>query len=192
MLGGPPNVIPDHLTAEEFYSLGTWYYDENDFDKARQALEKAIACDENGATAHKARNYLWRNIPKNSVPKEAILECKKLQGALAQPDKAAEGLEKLLKEHPSFEWPYKLMADLKLRKGDTASALELLRKSLDINSKYPPALTSMALAHAIEMEYAEARKYLNEALLVTPDDQRLIGFRRSLEILAALDEPERN
>jgi Tfp pilus assembly protein PilF len=185
-----PNAIPYDLSAEEYYELGTWYHGENDLTTARQALEGAIAVDAGSETAEKARRFLWRNVPRHAIPVDVIVEFKALQSALNQGDRSVEGLERMIREHPGFEWPYKLMADLLLRKGDTDSAARLLRKALDIDPNYAPALSAMALASTMEMDYGPACDYLSQALRISPSDQKLLRFRRSLEVLMALDANE--
>lgn len=188
VIGKPPEVVPDDLSAEEYLELGRWYHDSGDLDKARDALTRATNLDPDGPIGSQSSNFLSSQIPLNPLPKEALDDYRKMEMlSFSSPPQAIKLGENLMDRFPVFEWPYKRVADLKLRSGDTASAIKLLEKSLEINPSYAPAMVTLAQTLAAEMDYATARRHLEHARRIMPDNQEITELARSLEILESLD-----
>ncbi|MCA9806128.1 MAG: hypothetical protein KC777_29375 [Cyanobacteria bacterium HKST-UBA02] len=189
MLNKPPDAIPDDLTAAEYFQLGNWFWEERDLDKARDALSRAVILDPEGESGRAARDMLSTRIPAHPVDQEAFNTYRDVELHLGFTNrvKAVAKLEKLIADHPDFEWPYRSLADLMIRKGDIPKARDLLEKSLAINPVYAAALVSMARIHIADTEYDAALEMIDKAMNLTAFDESLPDMRRAVEMLAALE-----
>lgn len=189
MLNKPPDSIPDDLSAAEYFQLGNWFWEEGDLDKARDALSRAVILDPEGESGRGAREMLSTRIPANPLDQEALKTYREIELHLGFTNrvKAVEKLEKLIEDHPDFEWPYRSLADLMIRAGDMPRARTLLEKSLSINPVYAAALVSMARVHIADTEYDAVLETLDKAAGLTPGDESLPDLRRATELIAALE-----
>lgn len=189
MLNKPPDAIPDDLTAAEYFQLGNWFWEEGDLDKARDALSRAVILDSEGESGRAAREMLSTRIPANPLEQDALKDYREVELHLGFTNrvKAVAKLEKLIADNPDFEWPYRSLADLMIRKGDMPRARDLLEKSLAINPVYAAALVSMARVNIANTEYDAALEMLDKAMNLTPGDESLPDMRRATELLAALE-----
>lgn len=199
MFESPPDVIPDELSADEYLRLGKWYREKNDYDKARQSLQRAINSSPGSQTAVEARNFMAQNVPVNEVPLRAIERLRDLQlSVITSPRTVVDDCRDLIAEYPTFEWPYQTLAAALLQISQVEEAIPLLEQSLAINPERIRSLASMAEAQIILMNYDKAQIYLDRiAPLVpvndTPDEirgtqdiQRYRDLTRSLQILVAI------
>lgn len=72
MFGMPPEIVPDDLTARQYYELGIWYEETHLYSLARQALLKAIAIEPDSEIAIQSKRLLDARIPRIDVSKETI------------------------------------------------------------------------------------------------------------------------
>lgn len=190
MIGKPPEMVPDDLTGEEYYQLGSWYLELQKTELAREALNRAVAQHADLEAAKKSQVLLSTRVPAENIPKEALEACDKARmSGVSNPAEAASAYERLIAEHPKFERPYKRLAEIRLSEGNIDECIKLLEAALNINPNYAPAKDVMAQALAAKRSYVEATKFLEDAINSTPDAERqqLIDFRRSLAIVAALN-----
>ncbi len=196
MIGKPPDTVPDDLTGEEYYQLGSWYFELSQFgnlnyiEKAREALNRAIAQDNDQEAARKSKILLACRFLTSDIPKEAIERCEKMRlSVLGNPAEAASGYEQLIAQYPKFERPYKRLAEIRLGEGNVDECIKLLESALKINPRDAPAMDVMAQALAAKMDYVGSKEFLEQALDSTPDSERqqLVNFRRSLQIVAEIN-----
>ena len=190
VIGKPPDIVPNDLTGEEYYQLGSWYLDTGQMGQAREALNRAAAQHTNAEAKRKSQLLLACRIPATEVPKEAIELCDQMRmSRLSSPTEAVRVYEQLIAEHPKFERPYKRLAEVRLQEGDVSECIKLLQSVLNINPSYAPAMDVMAQALAASMDYSGSSKFLEQAINSTPDTERqhLLNFRRSLQVVAAMD-----
>ena len=186
----PPDKVPDGLTAKEYYDLGVKYRKAGWIERARESFKRAIRAKDAGSIGEKASAYLRARLPVVSVPLEA--EKRNIEGFneyIGNPTKAKEIFAQLIKDYPDFEWPYSNLAHSYIQNGDTKTAIPLLEKAIKLNTCYVNALTLLAEAHAIEMNYPEAKRYIDLAVKYDPDEpgeDKADELKHSIEQLSAL------
>ena len=189
MLGDPPDVVPEGLTAEEYLELGNWYQASKKSEQARKCWNSVIELKPDSELSTSAKSKLDEHIPIKEIPQEAIDD---FQNALLQnfsdPGACKESLLELIEKHPDFEWPYRAMGELYIRNfGDLKEARAMLEKSLKLNPNYSSAYLTMAELCMVEMNYPEAESYLNKLAEAQPEHDDLDRLRRSLETLIAYE-----
>ncbi len=189
MLGQPPDLVPDDLTADEYLELGIWYQESKKFAQARESLQRTIREASESNAAQRARRLLAESIPTKESDPDVIERFNDINMvALTSPGRAKKQYESLIEEHPDFEWPYRAIAEgLCRRVGDVEQAKALLEKALTINPNYVGALVTMIETQLADMQYAEARKYLDRLTEIAADNPDARNLRRTLEILVAAD-----
>lgn len=189
MLGQPPDLVPDDLTADEFLELGIWYQESKKFAQARESLQHTIRLASDSEAAQRARRLLAESIPTKESDPEVIERFNDISmTAMTSPGRAKKQYESLIEAHPDFEWPYRALAEgLCRRVGDLEQAKTLLEKALAINPNYVGALVTMAETQLADMQYDEARKYLNRVTEIVADNADARNLRRTLDILVAAD-----
>jgi len=190
MIGKPPETVPDNLTGEEYYQLGTWYLDLGQIEQGRISLQRATEQNVDLEAAKRAKIMLACRMPATEIPKEAVERCDKVRmTGFSNPAEAARTYEEMISQYPKFERPYKRLAELRLTEGNVAKCVELLESVLKINPNYAPAMDVMAHALAANMDYDNAFRFLQQAIDLIPETERaqLLDFRRSLQIAAAME-----
>lgn len=189
MLGQPPDVVPDDLSAEEYLELGIWYQESKKYAQARESLHHVLKLATESPAATRARRLLAESIPVKENDPDVIERYNTIgMTAMTSPGKATKQYESLVEEHPDFEWPYRALAEgLCRRVGDVKQAKKLLEKALTINPNYVGALVTMAETQLADMEYEEARKYLNRVTEIAADNLDARNLRRTLDILVSAE-----
>lgn len=184
----PPRDVPDGLAPEEYLDMGIQYKDMGWTEQARDALLKARECHESGEIGDRAMRYLRTKLPRQPVPhiavKRNILGHNQMRSGHL--DAAKETFDHLIADYPDFEWPYGNLGALYLRLGDTYSAKAVLWKAVDLNPNYLNAWLHLARAKAIDSEFPEARKCVDEAISLDPEDEAAVNLKNLLEYLRAL------
>ncbi len=191
MFGKPPEVIPEDLTANQYYELGLWYEEKQMHNLARQACQKALALKPDERLQTDCKRFLNTRVPKNEVSQDAIERLRRLEPRLLMDQGEARKLAvKIAADYPDFEWPQRVLADIYLRDGDVEGCKAALNTALKINPDYSQAIALMARALTVEMEYDAAQECLRRALADMPDNAELRRLQRTLEFLVALDEDD--
>ncbi len=191
LFGKAPETIPDDLTISEYRELGHWFLEEEKYEMARQAFTRAIAMDENDAIAINCKRLLASRVPRHSIPDAVIVGFKRAQmQGLIKPHIGKKSALKLKENHPEFEWAYQFLAECLLQDGDVEGSLQALDAALRINPDYEPAIALKARALVLDMEYQEARIYLNKILAMDPDDNAMRALRLNLEFLIGIEQQE--
>jgi tetratricopeptide (TPR) repeat protein len=189
LFGNPPEIVPEGLSAREYYELGLWYEETHNLSQARLALTRAIAADPAGDVGQEARRFLNARVPLHDLPKEAVESLARAELLLAiKPAQARKTAARLINEYPDFEWPLRLLAQVCLNEGDLDKCVEHCRQALEINPDYAQAVGLLARAAAVDMDYPRAGELLERALFLAPDDDELRRFQRSLEFVMTLEQ----
>lgn len=189
MLGQPPDVVPDDLTASQYLELGVWYQESKKFAQARESLKRTIELASDSADARRARRLLAESIPAIESDADVIDTFNSIHlTAMTSPGRARKQYESLIAEHPDFEWPYRAIAEGHCRRtGDLEKAKSLLEEALRINPDYVAALVLMAETLLADMDYEKARDYLDRVTAFAADNAEARNLRRTLEILVAAE-----
>ncbi|MCC7527503.1 MAG: hypothetical protein IT342_03205 [Candidatus Melainabacteria bacterium] len=104
----PPEEVPEGLTADKYFELGTRYKDLGWIFQSKMALAKAIQLAGGTEVGLKARRFLDTKLPKNSVPAEATQRNVLGFNQMFSGNKGAakKTFENLIAKFPDFEWPY--------------------------------------------------------------------------------------
>ena len=186
----PPLDVPEGLTAGEYYELGLKYKEIGWTEQARDSLAMAIEIDPDGESGKLAASYLRTKIPRHPVP--LVAEQTNIHGfnQFCSGDEAGarDTFEALIAEYPDFEWPYGNLGCLFIQLGDVGKAKKILRKALDINPHYVNAWLHMSRAEALDGNYDEAYKCLNEVEGIDKDETSIVGIKRLVDEVAAGDD----
>lgn len=189
LFGKPPEVIPEDLTANQYYELCLWYEEKQMHNLARKSCQMALDLKPDDHLEANCKRFLNTRVPRNEVPQEAIDRLRRMEPRLLMDQGEARKLAlKIVADYPDFEWPQRVLADIHLREGDIASCKSALEVALKINPEYTQAFAMMARALTVDMEYEEAQKYLQRAQEDMPGDGDLRRLQRALEFLIALDD----
>ncbi len=191
LFGKPPEVLPDDLTAEQYYELCLWYEEKQMHALARQSCTKALTLKPAESLEADCKRFLNTRVPRNEVAQEAIDRLRRMEPRLMMDQGEARKLTlKLIADYPDFEWPRRVLAEIYLRDGDIEKCKASLEAALKINPDYTQAIALLARAMVVDMEYDAAQRHLRHALADMPDDANLRRLQRSLEFLIALEEDE--
>lgn len=183
----PAREVPEGLTAEQYLKLGQEYIKIGWTEQARDALQLSLDIaggEEDGIkTAESAIKLLRSKLPRFPVPLYA--EQKNIEGwNLLSTGSTAEArriFEELIDEYPDFEWPYGNLSVLFLQSGETEKAIDLLKAALSVNKFYVQGWLHMATARGLELNFDAARKCVNEALAIDPDEVAALAMNDALE-----------
>jgi tetratricopeptide (TPR) repeat protein len=161
MFFDPPEDIPDDLTAEEYLDLGKWYQAERDFDKAREALKRAVNSSPGSTVGREAHYFMAQRVPVQPVPKPVMKrydECRIL--ARSNGRKRVEEYRAMIDECPEFEWAHNMLGTALLEQMNVQEAIQSLQKALSLNPIREQSLLTLAEAYITIMDYDSAQKYL--------------------------------
>jgi tetratricopeptide (TPR) repeat protein len=183
----PAREVPEGLTSEEYLKLGQEYIKIGWTEQARDALQMAVdfsTADEDGFKISESAIKLLRSkLPRFPVPLYA--EQKNIEGwnllSTGNTAEAKQIFEDLIDEYPDFEWPYGNLSVLLLQSGDTEKAIDLLKAALDVNKFYVQGWLHMATARGLELNFDAARKCVNEALAIDPNEVAALAMQDALE-----------
>jgi tetratricopeptide (TPR) repeat protein len=183
----PAREVPEGLTAGTYLQLAQEYIKLGWTEQARDALQLAIdsaAQNEEGKkTADSAVKLLRSKLPRFPVPLYA--EQRNIEGwNLLSAGKTAEAkqiFEELIDEYPDFEWPYGNLSVLLLQSSETGKAIDLLKTALSVNKFYVQGWLHMATARGLELNFDAARKCVDEALTIDPDEVAALAMQDALE-----------
>ncbi len=158
---GDPPKDPNERSATDLYVLkGVKYLETGRYDIARQDLERAVELDDKNAEAHNALGVLYERI---SLPEEAEAHYKRamsldeshfaaannyarLMCAQGKYDQAMKLFQKVI-DAKSYQTPWLALTNAGLcakSKGLAEEAEGFLRKALETNPNFSPALFEMA------------------------------------------------
>ncbi len=166
----------DTLSARFLFSLGMSYAAVSEYQKAHEFLNRAVALD--SASVH-YRFQFARVLSGAGLHNEAVLQletCLRLDSAFVparfqlgltiaamknQPEREIELFSSLARNNPNDFLSLYYISDACKRMGLQDSAMVYLRRSIDINPRYTPALIAAANYLHGQKRYADAlRLYL--------------------------------
>ncbi len=179
----PPEEVPEGLTADKYYELGTKYKDLGWIFQSKMALAKAIQLGAGTEVGTKAQRFLDTKLPKHSVPAEATQRNVLGFNQMFSGDKGAakKTFEDLIAEFPDFEWPYSNLSSIYIEEKNVEQAKSLINKALEINPSYLNAWLHLADACELEKDHDGAMQALERACALAPDDQAVVIKKLSLE-----------
>lgn len=161
----------DPLCGWIYYGLACLEFKENNFDKARTNLEKAL-------------------ISSNEIP-EAYIELGRIYGNEKQIAKAEACFKTALDMDPFFDEAYFYSGNIELIKGNFEEAEELYKKAYSLDkrdAKYGNAIAKIAF---LQKKYDEAERILSRLVEEDPSDSRyLISLARVAFMTKNFDRAE--
>ena len=182
---------PDN--ADAYYNLGTLSLRKNDFNQARQYLEKSI---ELRPSHPESWNNLGMMAAQQGLLDEAISDFQKsiqLRPGYAiallnlgnvyrrqrSLESAREYLGRALQLQPEDPETNYSMGMLYAQQGDVAHASEFLLKALELRPGYPEALNNLGVLYVRSEKYVEAEEQFKTAIRVAPAfDQSYLNLAR--------------
>jgi predicted nucleic acid-binding protein len=176
----PPYVVPENLSAKQYYTLGVKYKDVGWTEQSRDALNRAIALDLTGEFGVKAKRYMNTKLPRNKVPNQAVERNIQAFNYMASGnlDQAKESFEDLISQYPHFEWPYSNLAAIYVQEKNPAKAKKLVEDALAINPDYVNAWMRLADIAELENDQVSAAAHVEKAFELDPDDA-LVKLKRA-------------
>jgi len=168
---------PDEPTASELYvRKGLQYMENGRLDVAQQDLQRAIELDSSNAEAHNAMGVLQERLRQIEVAEEHFRKALSLDdknpsaannlGRLLCANGEYEQAMKLFKiaiDSTSYQTPWLALTNIGLcahAQGQLAEAENYLRRALDYNPTFPPALLDMAKLSLESKNPLSARAFL--------------------------------
>nr|MBN2278155.1 tetratricopeptide repeat protein [candidate division Zixibacteria bacterium] len=135
--------------------LGTYWYGQQEFQKAISELERAININDEFSPAYNMLGYCYRY--------------------LGQYDKAEEAFIKYIELIPDDPNPYDSYAELRLKMGEYGQSIETYYEALDIDPNFVPSHIGIATNLNYLGKHKSAREQLQELYDIARDD----GQRRT-------------
>ncbi len=164
--------------VDAYYNLGLVYTDKGKYDKAVDCFETVLDSDNEDSNTYfniaicyfkqekfdSAKYYFERTIELNPEDLYAhfyLGNIYKIAGELAA---ARVSFEKVLEISPDYSWAYYNLAVLDFEEGDTFSALENLRQTVNYNPKDVEAYKIWARVLMKNKKYPQAAEILENGL----------------------------
>jgi type IV pilus assembly protein PilF len=177
-----PGQTQDEKASAVNVQLGIGYLQQNKLDLASDKLSKAVRQDPDSAVAHNAYGILQERLEQYDLAeyhyeKATKLDPKNSQAAnnygtfLCRRGRELESEEYFLRalENPLYstpEYAYTNAAVCMMKAGRLDATREYLNKALSERSNFAPALITMARLSFEEMDYEQAKAYLDRYHLV--------------------------
>ncbi|MDZ4341712.1 MAG: tetratricopeptide repeat protein, partial [Candidatus Binatia bacterium] len=177
----------DPTNSRAHMSLGRYFLDANDYERAKEMLEKAVQLAPKSSPAYLLRGHLNSLLNRTS---EALEDFNKavalgprsaynwhyraeLYAKLGQFDKALQDYRVALSLKPKFTDAYFRMAIAYLQTGENAQAMELCRKIWEIDRYDARAYKCVGRILMEQKKYTEAALVYKKALASLPDSHEL-------------------
>jgi len=141
---------------EIFSSLGNYYKNRGDFDKAIKEFNKALKLDPNYGMVHNELGYVYLNMGNFS--------------------KAVEHFKKYASINPDEVNPLDSLAEAYFWMGKLDEATARYKDALELNSDFESAIFGVGYIYALREEYTEALKWFDKFIAVTPPGIRREGY----------------
>jgi Tfp pilus assembly protein PilF len=167
----PPDVVPEGLTAAQYFDLGKEYKAVGWPEQARDALTRSIKADPEGV-GKKAAIYLRAYVPRYRVSNVAVQMNVRGYNQLARGDVAGaiRTFQECIAQFPDFEWPYGNLGSVYVEQGRTQEAKDILQKALTINPSYVNGWLHLATARLKEGDVNGAHEAARMAQQIDPDN----------------------
>lgn len=178
-----PSVVPDNLSAKEYYELGLRYRLAGWVGLARESLSKVLQLDKSGRYLAKTRRVLKTQLPRLPVPAEA--EQRNIEGFnLMESDRQSAKLifEGLMRQYPDFEWPFSNMAHILLAEGSSSQAKGIAKYLLSVNQDLLRAVQLMIDITLAERNFDEVLTYVGKALELYPEDHEFRQLQLAIKM----------
>lgn len=184
-VGLPLYEIPAGRTAEEYLFLARRYDAFGLPEGARAALEQVMDDFPDSAEAVMARNRLKCRVPRKRVRDEAQRKFFAATRArvIQQKEEARNICEKLILSDPDFEWPYAMLAVIKLKEGDLERSRDLIAMARRINDSSIRLESAQAAVDLAEWNLAHLEKVLARIESLDPEDESINKYRSFLDFI---------
>ncbi len=137
---------PDSACSYFYFLWGTHAENNNRYNEAQEAFEKALICDPDSS-------HIMRRLP--------ILLIK-----MGKPDEAAEWLRMLIQKFPEKSQDRLLLARLASQSGHTDKAIQLYTELITLNPKDESMYLRLGALYSDKNQYREAEQTFRQALEV--------------------------
>ena len=140
----------EKVTAAQLYKRGAECYSREEYDKAIDFYNQAIAMDSKYAAPWTGLGLIYND-----------------QGKYA---KAIECFQKSIERYDGFAVPYNGLGYAKNESGDHNKAIEYLNKAIELNPKYAAAWNNLGYAYKYINKVDKAMECYNKAIATDPND----------------------
>ncbi|MFN8551511.1 MAG: tetratricopeptide repeat protein [Candidatus Obscuribacterales bacterium] len=164
-LSVPPNTVPSGLLPVEYERLADRLIDEENYNLAAKAFDKAVV-DASNKTKNSIERTKTCKMPLKAQPDAAIqmnMDALKLRQD-KENDLAFQKWNECMTKYPDFEQPAVHVAEEMLKKSkDAKAAEEILNRVLAKNPNYYDALNEMASVKVAEHDSTASMQYTMKA-----------------------------
>jgi len=141
---------------EVFFDLGYYYFFKTDYEQALEECSKALELDPNDGAVNNLIGFVYL--------------------ALEDYLKAIEHLKKYVSLSPGEANPLDSLAAAYFWMGQLDEAAAIYKDALDIKPEFDTAIFALGYIYALKEEYAEAAKWFDKYIAVTPHGLRREGY----------------
>ena len=169
---------------EDFINLGKKYFLEKNYEKAKEAYEKAIELDPKDARAYNNLANVYYEEKDYEKAKEAYEKAIELDPNFAGAynnlgilyykekdyEKAKEAYEKAIELDPNFAIAYFNLANVYDEEKDYEKAKEAYEKAIELDPKYAKAYNNLGILYYEEKDYEKAKEAYEKAIELDPNN----------------------
>jgi tetratricopeptide (TPR) repeat protein len=169
--------------ARKLYLQGQKYGDQLRFHEARQLYQQAAAKDPDFAMAHlrlaqssPTPKEFWAHLNQAVALSDKAAEGERLTilvleaNANADPAKALQRAEELVRKYPEDERAHLVLANNYNNRQDYEKTIQELKKAIELEPNFTPAYNSLGYAYRPVGNYGEAEKAFKKYIELVPKD----------------------
>lgn len=210
--------------ASEYLTRGLEIYDGNiegwnslaevsiylsKYDKAEEALKKALDQDSSNTTALNNLFYVGQHYQSQILDRKALgvfnylisvkpsgvyyYNVAKIYKGAGKIDSAITSLEKAIEVSPDYYDAYNLIAEYYGQgKGDNDKALDYLQRAYELNSNYGPTLENLGIIYGIKADYNQSLYYFDKALALDSSKTSIYtNIARTYQVMGSAEKAQK-
>lgn len=165
-----PDEPPPDWASDRLVALAACYKNMGAPERAKKALRLAIKNDKKGKIKKDAQMLLDSELPKYTVPQEAVFLSNKAYDHFCRKEYASaiRVAKDCIAKYPKYESPLDTLSVIYLQQHKPQLARETSMKALAINNKCSNAWLSLGNSYLMEGDYKKARAAAEKSLQCYP------------------------